>query len=85
VCSRFGASVIGHFDRLPREPFARRGVALIDAPDELGANVLELGSRVLVSAAAAKTAALAAERAIRVDVSEFHKGDGALTCLSILS
>jgi dimethylargininase len=84
ACSRLGNSVIGHFDRLPREPFLEREILLIEAPDEMGANVLELGSAVLVSSAAPKTAALAGARAIVVDVGEFHKGDGALTCLSIL-
>lgn len=84
ACSRLGEAVIGHFDQLDRAPFVSRKIALIDAPDALGANVLELGSRVLVSAAAPETVKLAGARAIAVEVDEFHKGDGALTCMSIL-
>ncbi len=84
ACSRLGEAVLGHFDRVDPAPFRERGLTLIDAPDEMGANVLELGKHVLISAAAPKTAAMVGERAIVVDVGEFHKGDGALTCLSIL-
>lgn len=84
ACSRLGEAVIGHFDRIDRAPFDARKLELIAAPDELGANVLELETKVLVSAAAPKTAKLIGSRAISVDVGEFHKGDGALTCMSIL-
>lgn len=58
---------------------------LVDEPE--GANVLALGRVVLVSSAAPRTAArLAREPGLDVrmiDVSELHKGDGALTCLSL--
>lgn len=58
---------------------------LVDEP--AGANVLALGQVVLVSSAAPRTAArLAREPGLDVrmiDVSELHKGDGALTCLSL--
>jgi dimethylargininase len=83
VCSRLGTKVIGHFDRFDATPFLERGIELIPAPDELGANVLDLDTCVLVSAAAPKTAELIGERARVADVGEFHKGDGALTCLSV--
>jgi dimethylargininase len=81
-----GSSVIGLFDRIDAEPFRARGIERIEAPEEMGANVLDLGKLVLVSAAAPRTAELLAARghAVRiVGVSEFHKGDGALTCLSV--
>jgi dimethylargininase len=83
ACSPLADGVIGCFDRVDRAPFAERGVQTVDALEPWGANVLELGSRVLVSSAAPATARLIGERAFVVDVSELHKGDGALTCLSI--
>ncbi len=67
--------------------FEAAGLECIAAPEPAGANVLALGSgRVLVSSAAPRTAELLAERRLRVvslDMSEFHKADGALTCCSI--
>jgi dimethylargininase len=62
------------------------GIATRAVLEPVGANVLALGDAVLVSAAAPRTAqALRDEgRDVRVvDVSEMHKGDGALTCLSL--
>jgi len=56
----------------------------VDEP--LGANLLALGDRVLVSAAAPRTATwLEAEgrRVVRLHLSELHRGDGALSCLSL--
>ena len=83
ACTRVGNAVIGRFDAVDRAPFAERGISTLDAPELWGANVLDLGETVLVSASAPETAALLGPRARMVDVSEFHKGDGALTCLSI--
>jgi len=83
ACSPLGEGVIGRFDRVDRGPFVARGVPTLDAPEPWGANVLDLGASVLVSAAAPETAQRIGDRARVVDVSEFHKGDGALTCLSI--
>jgi dimethylargininase len=86
VVTPVGDAVLGLFDRIDREVFAARGIEMIEAPEEHGANVLDLGARVLVSAAAPRTAELLSSRGHRiaiVDVSEFHKGDGALTCLSV--
>ncbi|PKL77016.1 MAG: hypothetical protein CVV27_07295, partial [Candidatus Melainabacteria bacterium HGW-Melainabacteria-1] len=58
---------------------------LVDEPE--GANVLALGAVVLVSTAAPRTfarlSALPGLRPIAVEVSEFHRADGALTCLSL--
>lgn len=62
------------------------GCEVLDAPEALGGNVLALGKLVLVSAAAPATAALLRSRGVEVielDVSELHKADGALTCLSL--
>jgi dimethylargininase len=62
------------------------GLSCVVAEEPSGANVLALGDVVLVSAAAPRTAARLAAQGVAVqtvDVSEMHKGDGALTCLSL--
>ena len=73
-------------DRLDPEPFKAFQLECITAPEVAGANVLACGSSVLVSEEAPRTAELIAERGlgpIPVDIGEFHKGDGALSCLSL--
>lgn len=65
---------------------AELGLEVVMVPEPAGSNVLALGDRVIVSAAAPKTAALIDElgfEALSVDISELHRGDGALTCLSL--
>lgn len=55
-------------------------------PEPLGANVLALGDRVLVSDAAPETARALEARGhavVTLALSEFHRGDGALSCLSL--
>jgi dimethylargininase len=67
-------------------PEAFTGVEVLVTEEALGANVLALGDRVLVSAAAPLTAAALHRRGLRVvplDMSEIHAADGALTCLSL--
>ena len=67
-------------------PLRQAGLECIHVPERMGANVLALGRKVIVSAAAPRTAKLVASRGFevrRLDVGEFHKGDGALTCLSL--
>lgn len=69
-----------------RDALRSSGCVLLPAPEEVGANVLCLGSCVLVSASAPLTADILraqGHRVVAVDVSELHKADGALTCLSI--
>jgi dimethylargininase len=66
--------------------FRAAGLDCVATDENAGANVLALGSVVLVSAAAPRTAAKLAASGVDVrtiDVGEFHKGDGALTCLSL--
>lgn len=70
----------------PEDP-ALSQLSWIETEEPAGANVLALGRTVLVSAAASSTwTRLQAESDLvlrRVDVSEFHRADGALTCLSL--
>lgn len=73
-------------DTLDLAPFRAAGDGVIEVAEPMGGNVLALGSTVLVSADAPETAALLAGRGLQVRVlnmSELHKGDGALTCLSL--
>ena len=56
------------------------------APEPLGANVLVFGDVTIVSEDAPQTAKLLGQRGHPVEtvqVTELHKGDGALTCLSL--
>ena len=67
-------------------PFVAAGVRVLEVDESAGANVLALGPTVLASSAAPRTidrlTALGFD--VRVlDLGEFHKGDGALTCLSL--
>ena len=68
--------------------FAGRAEVVRVPPDqEYGANVLALGRRIVVSSGYPKVAEAASARGyepVLIDMSEFRKGDGALTCLSIL-
>jgi dimethylargininase len=65
---------------------AFRDVEAMPAMEPVGANVLALGDATLASAAAPATVDALRARGIDVrvvDVGEMHKGDGALTCLSL--
>lgn len=73
-------------DRFDLRPFEDLGFELIEVPEVLGANVLAFGRDVLVSADAPKTADLIEQRGHtvhRVKIDQFHRGDGALSCLSL--
>ena len=90
ACSLASESLLLHDPRVmgaaELEPFRVTGVEHLVAVEPAGANVLALGSAVLVSAAAPRTAEALRKRGIDVrvvDVGEIHKGDGALTCLSL--
>lgn len=66
--------------------FEEHGIRVLEVQEPEGANVLPVGEVVLVSAAAPKTQALLEREGFKtrgVDVSELHKADGALTCLSL--
>lgn len=76
------------YDPLAMSPVDIPGVELnwMAAPEPLGANVLALGQVTIVSEDAPKTAQLLRQNGHCVEtvqVTELHKGDGALTCLSL--
>ncbi len=90
ACTLASASLLVHDPSVMRDadlaPFRVAGVEHMAASEPAGANVLAVGNVVLVSAAAPITARDLRARGLDVrvvDVSEFHKGDGALTCLSL--
>lgn len=61
--------------------------AFIEAPEPWSANVLSIGDTVLVSASAPQTADFLEREGYQVrvlDISEFEKAEGGLTCLSLL-
>ena len=68
------------------QALAALDVEILRVQEREGANVLALGRHVLVSAAARSTIELVSARGFEpvvVDISEMHRGDGALTCLSL--
>jgi dimethylargininase len=90
ACTLAGEStVIAAAPLMPAEladALRARGIAIVETPEDHGGNVLALGAFVLVSAAAPRTAQALRARGCDVkviDVGEIHKGDGALTCLSL--
>ena len=67
--------------------FEGREVVAVDASEPWAANVLRVGRSVCVSAAFPRTAEMLASRGYdvrAVEVSEFAKAEGALTCMSLL-
>lgn len=88
ICSYLGENrllVCGRFRDLP----ALAGFDLIVLPDdcEHGANCRRFGRFVICSAAHAVVAELldrAGFTPLPVEISEFHKGDGAISCLSLV-
>lgn len=79
-------TLVLHTGALDPAPFIDLGLAVLHTSEPAGGNVLALGTRLLVSADAPATAALLRARGhavLTLDVSEFHRGDGALTCLSL--
>jgi dimethylargininase len=72
--------------RLDRAAIAGLAIECVEVPEDAGANVLAFADRVLVSAAAPRTAALLDARGLRplsIELSQIHAGDGALSCLSL--
>jgi dimethylargininase len=76
-----------HNDFIDGTPFIELGYRTIYTPEANGANVLVLGQTVVVSAEAVETARLLSSEGYEVqtaDISEFHKLEAGLTCLSVL-
>jgi len=81
-----GQMIVYDPDALAPEDCPPSEYTLLPVPEPLGANILPLGDTILVSSTAPETKKLLSKRGHRihtVDVSELHKGDGALTCLSL--
>ncbi|MFT5460147.1 MAG: dimethylargininase [Myxococcota bacterium] len=86
ACSLAGPDWLVYDPRvLSADVLAPIPVERLAVPEPFGANVLALGARTLVSAAAPRTADLLSRRreVEVVDVSALHAADGALTCLSV--
>jgi dimethylargininase len=79
-------TVVVYAADLDPAPFAAAGLEVIVTQEPAAGNVLALGRRVLISAAAPRLGEQLAARGLEVGVlelSEFHRADGALTCLSL--
>jgi dimethylargininase len=69
------------------DKLAVQRVIEVKGDEPLGANVLAVRDRIIVSAAFPGTRSVleqAGYRTVPIDVSELHKAEGALTCLSLL-
>ncbi|MFD7136130.1 dimethylargininase [Streptomyces sp. NPDC059894] len=77
-------TVIGHIPKVDRPSLFPR---FLPVPEEAGAHVVLLGGpKVLMAASAPRTAALLADlgyEPVVVDISEFEKLEGCVTCLSV--
>lgn len=72
---------------IDRDAFSGRLIVEVPPEEPRGGCVLQVGSTVCVSAAYPKTERLVREKGYRVaatDISELHKMEGGLTCLSIM-
>lgn len=81
-----GHRTVVHAPVIDPSEFQSAGLDALPVHEPAGANVLSVGDRVLVSASAPRTAEQLAQRKLDVVViaaSEFHRADGALTCLSL--
>ncbi len=80
------ATVLVDPNALDAAVFESHGVQVWPSPEPLGANVLAFADRVLVSSQAPVTAAWLRDRGsnvVEVAIGQFHRGDGALSCLSL--
>ncbi len=87
VCTLDDETVLLNRAWVDGEPFAR--LRQVDVPDSepFGANVLHLPGTILASAAFPATADLVRSfglRVVTVDVSELHKAESGVTCMSLL-
>lgn len=86
LCSLAAPGLLVHAPGLDTSPFRAAGLETLAVGEPAGANVLLLGERVLVSADAPRTREALDARGVAtvsVRVTEFHRADGALTCLSV--
>lgn len=79
-------TLVLHQGTLDPAPFLAADLDVLRVDEPAGGNILALGPHLLVSADAPNTAALLTARghAITIlELGEFHRADGALTCLSL--
>jgi dimethylargininase len=87
VCSSPAPGMVVVAENTVEQAFVGLRTVLIPKSESYAANIVGLGGTVLTSAGYPRTAeALGAAglRVVLVDTSEFRKGDGSLTCLSVL-
>lgn len=82
-----GARILANPEWVDVGAFDRHEVVAVDASEPWAANVLRVGDSVCVSAAFPRTAAMLSGRGYdvrAVEVSEFAKAEGGMTCMSLL-
>lgn len=80
-------SVLINREWIPRDAFAKHVQILVDFDEPTAANALLIGNQLLMSASFPATFRQVEMRGFRprtIDIGEFHKAEGGLTCLSIL-
>ena len=80
--------LIHHPDWVSPLPFRQVEPVAVHPDEPNGANVLRAGARLFVSTAAPRTAEILARRGFDVallDVSELHKAESGLTCMSLIA
>lgn len=87
ACAVDEDTILIHSEWVDATPFT--GLRLVEIPDEepFGANVLRLPGAILASTAYPKTADLIhhlGHRVVSVNVSELHKAESGLTCMSVM-
>jgi dimethylargininase len=81
------ATVLANPEWVDARAFGRRGVLNVDESEPWAANVVRVGDSICAGAAFPRTAAFLSSRGydVRVvDVSEFAKAEGGMTCMSLL-
>jgi len=80
--------LVYHPDRVSAASFRDVDLAAIHPGEPNGANVLRAGGRLFVSSEAPRTAEMLAARGLDVallDISELHKAESGLTCMSLIA
>ena len=80
-------TIVANASWVDLEPFGRFRVIEIDAAEPFGGNVLRIGGSIVASTAAPRTSesiAATGRDVVAVDISEFHRAEAGLTCLSLV-
>lgn len=86
-CTFTGRELLLNPEWVDREPFGDLPLLIVDAAEPDAANVLRIGSSLLVSASFPRTAERLTERGhevVPIEIGELEKAEAGLTCMSLL-